>query len=286
MRGLRHERRSRQPILPRLRRAPAAASPIAARAIRVANQLHAAPPGRAHPRRSQRARGRAQAAHRQVHEDRQAVLGVAQEHAGGVLGERHLDEPDSLAFGLPPDSELGACRRLEPAVLRRLALSSPPRPVRTQFRRPSPDPSPGPRNAFSAMSEMIVTFDNDAHEAPVVRIHPWIYPSAKDAPNPEHRMPQHPARHDAPAHQVHALADPQIEGEIAGNAHRLADLHVSAGPRMRVAEAEHHGLAPIAPPDALRGSARHDQGPPTRPASGRRGARPTREGESAPGRGG
>jgi hypothetical protein len=54
-------------------------------------------------------------------------------------------------------------------------------------------------------------------------------------------MPQHPARHQPPAHQPNALADPQIEGEIAGNAHRLVDLRVGAGPRMLVAEAEHHG---------------------------------------------
>ena len=49
-------------------------------------------------------------------------------------------------------------------------------------------------------------------------------------------MPQHPARHDAPAHQPHALANPQVKREIAGDTHRLADLHGGAGPRMRVAK--------------------------------------------------
>ena len=71
-------------------------------------------------------------------------------------------------------------------------------------------------------------------------------------------MPQHSARHHAPTYQLHALANLQTKGEIAGDAHRLADLHVGVCPRMRVAKLEHHGLAPIAPPDTLRGSARHD----------------------------
>lgn len=54
-------------------------------------------------------------------------------------------------------------------------------------------PSPGDRrrilglaarNALSAMSEIIVTFDDDSQEAPVIRIHPWIYTSTKSAPDP------------------------------------------------------------------------------------------------------
>jgi len=65
-------------------------------------------------------------------------------------------------------------------------------------------------------------------------------------------MPQHPARHHAPAHQREALADPEVEGEIPWHAHSLADLDVGAGPRMPMAEGEHHGFAPIAPPDAFR----------------------------------
>jgi hypothetical protein len=36
------------------------------------------------------------------------------------------------------------------------------------------------------------------------------------------------------------------------HAHGLADHHVGASPRMRVAERERYGLAPVARPDALR----------------------------------
>ena len=60
-------------------------------------------------------------------------------------------------------------------------------------------------------------------------------------------MPQHPARHDTPTHQLHALANLQIEGEIAGDAHRLADLHVGAGPRMRVARSSSITASPQSP---------------------------------------
>jgi hypothetical protein len=65
-------------------------------------------------------------------------------------------------------------------------------------------------------------------------------------------MPQQPARHHAPAHQRDELADLEVEGEIPWDAYRLADLHVGAGPRVRVAEREHHGFAPIALADAVR----------------------------------
>ena len=43
-------------------------------------------------------------------------------------------------------------------------------------------------------------------------------------------MPQHPARHHAPADQLVPLTDPHVGGEIPGHAHRLADLDVDAGP--------------------------------------------------------
>ena len=60
----------------------------------------------------------------------------------------------------------------------------------------------------------------------------------------QHRMPQHPARHHAPADQLVSLADLEIEWQIPRHAHGLADLHVGARPRVRVAEREHHRLAP------------------------------------------
>ena len=54
-----------------------------------------------------------------------------------------------------------------------------------------------------------------------------------------HRMPQHPARRRKRQHTSATRSPiPQIEGEIAGAAHRLADLHIGAAPRMRVAERE------------------------------------------------
>jgi hypothetical protein len=37
-------------------------------------------------------------------------------------------------------------------------------------------------------------------------------------------MPQHPARHHAPAHQHEVRADPVVEGLISRHAHGLADL--------------------------------------------------------------
>jgi hypothetical protein len=57
-------------------------------------------------------------------------------------------------------------------------------------------------------------------------------------------MPQHPARHHAPAHQRHALADPEHEGQMPRHAHRLADLDLGTGPRVRVAKRQKDGLAP------------------------------------------
>jgi hypothetical protein len=63
-------------------------------------------------------------------------------------------------------------------------------------------------------------------------------------------VPQHPARHHAPADQLVPLADLEIEGQIPRHAHHLADLHVGAGARVRLAEREHHRLAPVAPPGA------------------------------------
>src|SRR5258705_11771016 len=71
-------------------------------------------------------------------------------------------------------------------------------------------------------------------------------------------MPQHPARHHAPAHHRHARAYRQVKGETSGHAYRLADLDVAAGARVGVAERKHYGFAPVTPPDAVRGSARHD----------------------------
>lgn len=40
------------------------------------------------------------------------------------------------------------------------------------------------RNAFPAMSEIIVTFDDGTPDTPLVRVHPWVYASVEDAPDP------------------------------------------------------------------------------------------------------
>jgi hypothetical protein len=59
-------------------------------------------------------------------------------------------------------------------------------------------------------------------------------------------MPQHPARHHAPAHQRETCPDSEVEREIPRHAHGLADLLVRPSPRVHVAEREQRRLAPIA----------------------------------------
>lgn len=40
------------------------------------------------------------------------------------------------------------------------------------------------RNAFAAMSEVIVTFDGNGRDTPIVRVHPWVYPNIEQAADP------------------------------------------------------------------------------------------------------
>jgi hypothetical protein len=65
-------------------------------------------------------------------------------------------------------------------------------------------------------------------------------------------MPEHLARHDAPANQLGAPTDLGLERLIAGDADGLADVLGLASARMLLRELEHHGLTPVAPRDSLR----------------------------------
>lgn len=51
-------------------------------------------------------------------------------------------------------------------------------------------------------------------------------------------MPQHPLGITPQHTKRHVRVDLEVEGEIAGHAHRLANLDVGAGPRLCGAERE------------------------------------------------
>jgi hypothetical protein len=62
-------------------------------------------------------------------------------------------------------------------------------------------------------------------------------------------MPEHPARHHAPADQLGVPTDPELERLIARDPDSLPDLHRLLAAGMLVREREHHRLAPVAPRD-------------------------------------
>jgi len=64
-------------------------------------------------------------------------------------------------------------------------------------------------------------------------------------PPHEQWVPQHPARHHAPADQLGSLPGVQSEG-VRLTPYGPADLHTVAVPRVRVAQLEHYCLSPVA----------------------------------------
>jgi hypothetical protein len=62
----------------------------------------------------------------------------------------------------------------------------------------------------------------------------------------QHRMPQHPTRHDAPAQHIGTLTRRSEDRSTTGHTGSLANVHIVARARVPVPELQRHRLPPVA----------------------------------------